>query len=124
MKVVAWNRTPKGGVAGVEFVAIERLLAESDAVSLHLLLTDETRGFLSAARIASMRRGVLLVNTARGALVDEAAMVEALRSGQLGHAGLDVFAVEPLPAGHVLTTLANVTLSAHRAFARRRRTRG
>ena len=116
MKVIAWNRTPKTGGAGVEFVAIERLLAESDAVSLHLLLTDETRGFLSAARIAAMRRGVLLVNTARGALVDEAALVAALRSGQIGHAGLDVFAVEPMPPGHVLTTLANVTLSAHSGF--------
>ena len=116
MRVVAWNRSAKTGVAGVEFVAIERLLAESDAVSLHLLLTDETRGFLSASRIAALRRGALLVNTARGALVDEAAMVEALRSGQIGHAGLDVFAVEPLPAGHVLTTLANVTLSAHSGF--------
>ena len=61
----------EGGAPGVEFVAIERLLAESDAVSLHLLLTDETRGFLSPARIAAMRRGALLVNTARGALVDE-----------------------------------------------------
>ena len=116
MKVIAWNRTPKGDVPGVEFVALERLLAESDAVSLHLLLSDETRGFLSASRLAAMRRGVLLVNTARGALVDEAALVEALRSGQIGHAGLDVFAVEPLPPGHVLTTLANVTLSAHSAF--------
>ena len=116
MRVIAWNRTPKSGVANVEFVGLDRLLAESDAISLHLLLTDETRGFLSATRIASLRRGALLVNTARGALVDEAAMVEALRSGQLGHAGLDVFAIEPLPAGHVLTTLANVTLSAHSGF--------
>ncbi len=63
-----------------------------------------------------MRPGAILVNTARGALVDEAALVEALRSGQLSHAGLDVYAVEPLPAGHVLTTLANVTLSAHSGF--------
>ncbi|MDQ2927584.1 MAG: 3-phosphoglycerate dehydrogenase [Pseudomonadota bacterium] len=115
MKVLAWNRTPRS-FAGVEFVAIERLLADSDAVSMHLLLDDETRGFLSAGRIASMRPGALLVNTARGALVDEAAMVDALRSGQLGHAGLDVFAIEPLPAGHVLTTLPNVTLSAHSGF--------
>jgi D-3-phosphoglycerate dehydrogenase len=96
--------------------AIERLLAESEAVSLHLLLNDETRGFLSRERIAAMRPGAILVNTARGALVDEDAMAEALRSGKLGHAALDVFAVEPLPAGHVLTTLANVTLSAHSAF--------
>jgi D-3-phosphoglycerate dehydrogenase len=116
MKVIAWNRTPKSDVPGVDFVAIDRLLADSDAVSLHLLLTDETRGFLSAARIAAMRPGVLLVNTARGALVDEAALVAALRSGRIGHAGLDVFAVEPLPRGHVLTTLANVTLSAHSGF--------
>ncbi len=116
MKVIAWNRTPRGDTTGVDFVALERLLAESDAVSLHLLLTDETRGFLSAARIAAMRRGALLVNTARGALVDEAALVEALRAGQIGHAGLDVFDIEPLPAGHVLTTLANVTLSAHSGF--------
>jgi len=115
MKVIAWNRSPRV-CTGVEFVALERLLAESDAVSLHLLLGDETRGFLSRARIATLRRGAILVNTARGALVDEAAMVDALRSGQLLHAGLDVFAVEPLPAGHVLTTLANVTLSAHSGF--------
>jgi len=116
MKVIAWNRTPKPAVSGVEFVTVERLLADSDAISLHLLLADETRGFLSTARIAAMRPGVLLVNTARGALVDEAAMVEALRSGQIGHAGLDVFTVEPLPPGHVLTTLDNVTLSAHSGF--------
>jgi len=70
---------------------------------MHLLLNDETRGFLSRERIAAMRPGALLVNTARGALVDEAAMIEALRSGQLGHAGLDVFEIEPLPTGHVLT---------------------
>jgi D-3-phosphoglycerate dehydrogenase / 2-oxoglutarate reductase len=115
MKVLAWNRTPKAH-AGVEFVTIERLLADSDALSMHLLLNDQTRGFLSRERIAAMRHGAILVNTARGALVDEAAMVEALRSGRLGHAGLDVFEIEPLPAGHVLTTLANVTLSAHSGF--------
>jgi len=115
MRVIAWNRTPRR-IEGVELVPIERLLAESEAVSLHLLLNDETRGFLSRERIAAMRPGAILVNTARGALVDEDAMAEALRSGKLGHAALDVFAVEPLPAGHVLTTLANVTLSAHSAF--------
>jgi D-3-phosphoglycerate dehydrogenase len=85
-------------------------------LSLHLLLTEETRGILSAERIARLRPGVILVNTARGALVDEDAMLAALRSGAISHAGLDVFAEEPLPAGHVLTTLANVTLSAHSAF--------
>jgi D-3-phosphoglycerate dehydrogenase len=115
LRVLAWNRTAKG-FPGVTFVPLARLLEESDVVSLHLLLTDETRGFLSRERIAAMRTGAILVNTARGALVDEPAMIEALESGHLRHAGLDVYAVEPLPGGHPLTTLANVTLSAHSAF--------
>jgi D-3-phosphoglycerate dehydrogenase / 2-oxoglutarate reductase len=115
MRVMAWNRSPKD-FAGVEFVALEKLLAESDVVSLHLLLNDETRGFLSAKHIAAMRPGVILVNTARGAMVDEAAMIEALKSGHIRHAGLDVFNIEPLPADHPLTKLPNVTLSAHSAF--------
>ena len=115
MRVVAWNRSPKQH-AGVEFVSIDTLLAQSDVVSLHLLLNDETRGFLSRARIEAMRPGAILVNTARGAVVDEAAMIDALKSGHLRHAGLDVFNIEPLPAGHELTKLPNVTLSAHSAF--------
>jgi D-3-phosphoglycerate dehydrogenase len=115
MKVIAWNRTPKEH-PGVEFVPLETLLADSDVVSLHLLLNDETKGFLSRERIARMRPGSILVNTARGALVDEDAMLDALRSGHIAHAGLDVFTVEPLPAGHPLTKLPNVTLSAHSAF--------
>ena len=115
MRVLAWNRTAKTA-PGVEFVTLDRLLAESHVISLHLLLNDETRGFISAERIAAMRPGVLLVNTARGAVVDETAMVAALQSGQIGHAALDVFDVEPLPVPHTLTTLDNVTLSAHSAF--------
>jgi D-3-phosphoglycerate dehydrogenase / 2-oxoglutarate reductase len=115
MKIVAWNRSPRAH-PGVEFLSLERVLADSDVLSLHLLLTDETKGFVSRARIATTKPGVILVNTARGALVDEEAMIEALRSGHIRHAGLDVFALEPLPAGHVLTTLENVTLSAHSAF--------
>ncbi len=115
MKVVAWNRSPKS-FPGVEFTALEKLLAESDVVSLHLLLNDETRGFLSAGHIAAMKPGVILVNTARAAMVDEAAMIAALQSGHIRHAGLDVFNTEPLPADHPLTRLPNVTLSAHSAF--------
>jgi D-3-phosphoglycerate dehydrogenase / 2-oxoglutarate reductase len=115
MKVIAWNRSPKK-FAGVDFVPLEALLAQSDVVSLHLLLNDETRGFLSRGRIAAMKRGVILVNTARGAIVDEAAMIDALKSGHIRHAGLDVFNIEPLPADHPLTQLPNVTLSAHSAF--------
>jgi len=115
MKVIAWNRSPKK-FAGVDFVPLEALLAQSDVVSLHLLLNDETRGFLSRGRIAAMKRGVILVNTARGAIVDEGAMIDALKSGHIRHAGLDVFNIEPLPADHPLTQLPNVTLSAHSAF--------
>jgi D-3-phosphoglycerate dehydrogenase len=115
MRVIAWNRSPKS-FAGVEFTDLDALLALSQIVSLHLLLNDETRGFLSAKRIAAMRPGVILVNTARGAMVDEAAMIEALKSGHIRHAGLDVFNIEPLPANHPLTKLPNVTLSAHSAF--------
>ena len=115
LRVVAWNRTPKKS-RGVEFVELDELLAQSDVVSLHLLLNDETRGFVTRQRIAAMRPGVLLVNTARGALVDEAAMIDALKSGHIRHAGLDVFNTEPVPADHPLTTLPNVTLSAHSAF--------
>src|SRR6202049_1789343 len=93
MRVIAWNRTPKH-FAGVEFVDIDTLLAQSQIVSLHLLLNDETRGVITAKRIAAMRPGVILVNTARGAIVDEAAMIDALKSGHIRHAGLDVFNVE------------------------------
>jgi D-3-phosphoglycerate dehydrogenase / 2-oxoglutarate reductase len=115
IKVLAWNRTAKSH-ANVEFVGIDALLAQSQVVSLHLLLNDETRGFLSRERIAAMKPGVILVNTARGALVDEVAMIDALKSGHIHHAGLDVFNIEPLPADHALTKLPNVTLSAHSAF--------
>lgn len=115
MRVLAWNRTPKAH-PDVAFVPLEQLLAESDVVSLHLLLTDETRGFLSAARIAAMKPGAILINTARGAVIDEDALIEALRTGLIAQAGLDVFTVEPLPADHPLTGLPNVTLSAHSAF--------
>ena len=115
MKVLAWNRTPKT-FAGVDFVDLDDLLARSDVVSVHLLLNDETRGLLSREKIARIKQGAILVNTARGALVDEAAMIDALKSGHLRHAGLDVFDVEPLPADHPLTSLDNVTLSAHSAF--------
>src|SRR5204863_5121676 len=115
MRVLAWNRTPKS-IAGVSFVEIDKLLAQSDVVSLHLLLNDETRGFLSRERIAAMKPGVILVNTARGALIDEQAMIDALQSGHIRHAGLDVFNIEPLPVDHPLTKLPNVTLSAHSAF--------
>jgi len=115
MKVLAWNRSPKSH-PGVEFTDMETVLAKSDVISIHLLLNDETRGMITRERIGQMKKGAILINTARGAIVDQAAMIDALRSGHLRHAGLDVFEIEPLPAGHVLTTVRNVTLSSHSAF--------
>ncbi|MGN6768737.1 MAG: NAD(P)-dependent oxidoreductase [Rhizobiaceae bacterium] len=115
MRVVAWNRSPKVH-DGVEFIDLDHLLSISDVVSMHLLLTDETRGLITRESIRAMKNGAILVNTARGALVDEDALMEALRSGHLRAAGLDVYPVEPMPAGHPLTALPNVVLSAHSAF--------
>jgi D-3-phosphoglycerate dehydrogenase len=115
MRVIAWNRSPKKHPK-VEFVELDELLSESDVISIHLLLNDETRGLVSRACIEAMKPGVILVNTARGAIVDEEAMIEALNLGQIRHAGLDVFNTEPLPADHPLTKVQNVTLSAHSAF--------
>jgi D-3-phosphoglycerate dehydrogenase len=116
MRVLAWNRTPRQQAPGVTFADLDTVLAKSDVVSLHLLLNDDTRGFIDAARLARMKPGAILVNTARGAVVDEAAMIAALQDGRLRHAALDVFTTEPLPAGHPLSKLENVTLSAHSAF--------
>ncbi len=113
MQVIAWNRTPRSGEA---LVALDELLARSDVISLHLVLNDETRGLLGPAQIARIKPGAVLVNTARGALVDEAALIEALRSGRIRHAGLDVFHSEPLAPDHPLAAMANVTLTAHAGF--------
>jgi D-3-phosphoglycerate dehydrogenase len=115
MNVIAYSRTPKPEL-GIKQVDIVTLLKQSDVVSMHLTLGDETRGFLSAERIAMMKHGALLVNTARGALVDEQALIDALKSGIIRHAGLDVFHSEPLDAKSPLAQLPNVTLTSHAAF--------
>ena len=115
MEVIGWNRT-KHAELTVPLVDIDTLLARSDVVSMNLTLGDETRGFLSAERIAHMKPGVIFVNTARGALADEAALIEALESGHIRHAGLDVYHAEPLKPDHALAKLPNVTLTSHAAF--------
>jgi len=113
MEAIAWNRTPK---PGAPLVALDELLARSDVISMNLTLNDETRGFLGAAQFARMKPGVIFVNTARAGLVDEAAFIEALRSGRIRHAGLDVFHAEPLKRDSPLASMENVTLTAHAAF--------
>jgi D-3-phosphoglycerate dehydrogenase len=113
MDVIAWNRSPR---PGAPLVLLEELLERSDVISMNLMLNDETRGFLGAAEFARMKPGVIFVNTARAALVDGAAFIDALRSGRIRHAGLDVFHHEPLAADSPLAGMGNVTLTAHAGF--------
>ena len=94
-------------------LTLHALLAQSDVVSLHLPLNSGTRGLFDRDKLARMKSGAILINTARGAIVDESALAESLRSGQLGGAAIDVFEQEPLPAGSPLAGLANVWLTPH-----------
>jgi D-3-phosphoglycerate dehydrogenase len=100
---------------GVELMPLDQLMAESDIISVHAFLNAETRGMIDARRLALMKPDAYLVNTARGPIVDEAALVSALKAGQLAGAGLDVFQVEPLAADSELLTMRNVILSPHTA---------
>lgn len=111
--VVYARRAPDDGA---KTLPLDVLLTQADVVSLHLPATAETRGLLNASRIARMKKGAVLVNTARGALLDEAALIAALSSGHLGAAGLDVFATEPLTPGNALLKLPNVVVTPHVAW--------
>jgi phosphoglycerate dehydrogenase-like enzyme len=112
--VISWSRNndpARAAAAGSTAVPLQRLLAESDVLSLHLRLGPETCGFLGAREFEQMKPGAILINTARGEIVDETALIGALSSGRLRGAGLDVFAEEPLPAGHPLRALTNVVMT-------------
>jgi phosphoglycerate dehydrogenase-like enzyme len=118
MKVIAWSQNmtaDQAQAAGARLVDKATLLAESDAITLHLVLSDRTRGILGAADLARMKPGAILVNTSRGPLVDETALVERLQTGKL-IAGLDVYAQEPLPADHPLRSLPNVVMTPHLGY--------
>ncbi len=118
MRVLAWTFHPSPARAaqlGVEFVELDDLLAQSDVVSLHLGLTDQSRGIIGARELGLMKRGALLVNAGRGPLVDEPALIAALESGHLGGAGLDVFTQEPLPPDAPILRTPHVTLTPHNA---------
>lgn len=113
MRVIGFDPFAKELPGFVERVDLETIWRESDAVSLHCPLTDENRGLVNAATLARCRPGVILVNTARGGLVDEGALLAAVRSGQVGAAGLDSFAVEPMTAGHPFQGESGFVLSPH-----------
>jgi D-3-phosphoglycerate dehydrogenase len=119
MKVLAWNRSAVPPELPCEAVALDELLRRSDVVSVHLVLNEGTRGLLDRAKLALLKPGAIFVNTARGAIVDEAALVDALRAGRIAHAALDVFTEEPLPAESPLRTLPNTTLTPHAGFMTR-----
>ena len=118
MKVVAWTFNPtvqRTEAMGVPFVALDELMAISDVVSLHLPISDKSRGLIDAHKLSLMKPDAILVNTARGAIVDERALAGMLQRGEIGGAGLDAYTIEPLPAGHELGSLNNVVLSPHNA---------
>ncbi|MCP5152170.1 MAG: hypothetical protein H6983_23940 [Ectothiorhodospiraceae bacterium] len=118
MEVVAWtyNPTPERAAAlGVRFVELDELLATSDVVSLHVRLTDDSRGLVGAEQIARMKPNAVLLNGARGDVVDNDALVAALERGHLFGAGLDVFPQEPLPADHPILRCERVVLTPHAA---------
>lgn len=119
MEVVAWTRRADPERArrhGIRFVDLDDVL-QADVVSLHLPLTEEMRGFLGPAELDRLRSDAVFINTARGELVDEPALIARLRDGRIAAAGLDVFQQEPLPADHPLTSLENVVLTPHAGFS-------
>jgi D-3-phosphoglycerate dehydrogenase len=115
MRVIAWTMHPEPGRPGglPHLVELDELCRASDVISIHLRLSPETEGLIGPRQIALMKNSAILINTARGAIVDEAALVDALSAGRIAGAGLDVFAAEPLPAGHPLTKLPNVAITPH-----------
>ncbi len=116
MKVIGWsqNLTPERAESiGVELVSKAQLFERADVLTIHLALSDRTRGIVSTAEFARMKPSAYLVNTARGPIIDEAALVEALRDGRIAGAAIDVFEHEPLPMDHPLRTLERVLLTPH-----------
>ena len=116
MEVLGWGRHLTGeraAAAGATAVPLDELLRSSDIVTLHVVLSDETRGLVGSRELALMKRGALLVNTSRGPVVDTDALVAALGSGHLGGAAVDVFDAEPLPADHPLRSTAGLLATPH-----------
>ena len=120
MNVIAWSPhlTPeRAEAAGVEYIQTkEEVMKRSDIVSVHMVLSDKTIGLINAKDFENMKKTAFFINTSRGPLVDESALVDALRKKQIAGAGLDVFDIEPLPLDHPLRKLDNVTLTPHTGY--------
>lgn len=112
MRMIAWSRKPSDE-EGVAHSSLEVVLSQADIISLHLALTPETRGIIGAQALDRLRPGAVVINTARGALIDEAELVARLNDGRIAGAGIDVFEIEPLPVNHPLRSARNVVLSSH-----------
>jgi len=119
MNVIAWsqNLTPeKAAAAGATYVSKEELFSKADAITIHVVLSDRSRGLVGAADLARMKKTAYLVNTSRGPIIDEAALIATLRDKRIAGAGLDVFDVEPLPLDHPYRTLDNVVITPHLGY--------
>jgi D-3-phosphoglycerate dehydrogenase len=119
MKILGYEKYPnhkRADEIGVKYVDFPTLLGQSDVISLHVTLTPETEGMLGKEQIESMKDGAVLINTSQGKIVDDEAMVRALKSGKISSAGLDVFNQEPPAKGNLLFKLENVVLSPHIGF--------
>jgi phosphoglycerate dehydrogenase-like enzyme len=122
MEVIAWSQNltlEAATAAGARRVDKETLFRQADVVSIHLVLSERTQGLVAAPELALMKPTAYLINTSRGPIVDEAALIAALKAGRIAGAGLDVYDVEPLPADHPLRLLPNVTLSPHLGYVTR-----
>jgi D-3-phosphoglycerate dehydrogenase len=122
MDVIAWSQhltDEVASAAGARLVDKAALFAQSDVVSIHVVLSERTQGLVGAAEFAQMKPSAFLINTSRGPIVDERALIEALQAERIAGAGLDVFDTEPLPAEHPLRKLPNVTLSPHLGYVTR-----
>jgi len=120
MRVIAWSENltaERAAECDAELVTRDVLLSTSDIVTVHVRLSDRTRGLMGAAELAAMKPTAYLVNTSRGPIVDERALIDALNEGRIAGAGLDVYDLEPLPAGHPLLSTPNTVLTPHLGYA-------
>ncbi|MCK4867575.1 MAG: D-2-hydroxyacid dehydrogenase family protein, partial [Alphaproteobacteria bacterium] len=119
MNILAWSRSltnEQAGEHGATRVELDELLGQSDIVTIHVVLNEGTRGLIGAREFGLMKDSALLVNTSRGPIVDEAALIDAMRNSRIGGAAIDVYDIEPLPADHPIRGLRNTLLTPHTGY--------